>query len=98
MLVNEHACLKSVSPLSDDRIHSRNHRNLGIAVADELQRKAALQTTEPVIISTNQVTGKIMRSGSSALTLGKLSGNRGEEIRVLTGKRFVIDRERATHS
>jgi len=62
--------LKSVT-LSDNIVHSRNQNQTpALLFADELQKKAALQTMEPVVISTNQVTGKLMRSKSSAFTDG----------------------------
>jgi hypothetical protein len=66
--VNNNARLRSVPPaLGKLSSLDEPSSNSGLAVADELQRKAALLTMEPVVISTNQVTGKVKRSGSCAL-------------------------------
>jgi hypothetical protein len=51
-------------------------------VADEQQKKAALQTMEPVVISTNHVTGRLMRSKPYAFDPGELSANQDPEIGV----------------
>jgi hypothetical protein len=48
ILVTENACLKSVSPLSDDIVHSRNHRQTSaLLVADELQKKRRSRQWSP---------------------------------------------------
>jgi hypothetical protein len=57
-------------------------KNCILSVADEQQKKAALQTMERVVISTNHVTGRLMRSKSYAFDPGELSANHDEEIGV----------------
>ena len=68
-------------PSSENKFFRRNRENYVLSIADEQQRKVALQTMELVVISTNQVNWEPMRS-TFRIDLGELSANHGDDTVV----------------